>query len=294
MKRVSIYYKLLIVLAVFILLSYFIKGNNELTFSETIFFSFLVVSTFIFGIILAFSIANRHSRLSNIRESLRAQDSILINIYLSSRIFNDKVLAKIREKIDEFLISQIDYKLIDFDKESPQKLKELYFFLEDLEEKSEKQKQVKSNLLDDMRDLVKLQKEISYYIKSKMMFYEWFSLTILGLIILFCLLYTNENSVISVIITSLLGTALSLLLFVLKDLDSLGWQEQNWIWEPLSRLFTELDLLPYYPEDLFKQGRLRIKDIEQVVGVKEVRIAHYPHKYPDFRDKKIEIVNLEK
>ncbi len=287
MKRVSIYTRLLIAFFIFIIAGLLIKGGRGIEFKETVFSGFLVVSSFVFGIIIAFSIANRHARLSSIRQSLREQDAILLNIYLLSETFDKRIIGAVREKIDNLLISQIDYKLIDFDKESPKKLKILYVFLEKLKTKTKNQEESKDKILDNAMELEKICKEVDYQIRNGMMFYEWISLLVLGGIILFCLFYVNDGSFISVLVVAFLSTSLVLLLLVLYDLDTLLWQERNWIWEPLSALFVELDLIPYFPEPVIK--RINLKKIEDL---KKIRIAIYPKPYPDMSGKKVRVVKL--
>ena len=86
------------------------------------------------------------------------------------------------------------------------------------------------------------------------------------------------------VISVLVSTASVMLLLVIRELDSLRWKEHGWIWEPLEDLFSDLDLLPYYPAEVISEGR--------AVPKKEakVRIAYYPKQYPDFTGKKIIIV----
>jgi hypothetical protein len=75
-------------------------------------------------------------------------------------------------------------------------------------------------------------------------------------------------------------------------LDNLAWQEQNWIWKPLTNLFIELDLFPYFPIDVLNSGRLSLKEIKKWDKVKKIRVAHYPLSYPDMTGKKVEIIKL--
>jgi len=284
---VSIYLKLAIVFVIFLILTYFVKGQGKTDLADKI----ISVSSFVFGVILAFSILNRHSRLSKIRERLREQDAKLLEIYYLSKLFSRKVQEEIKEKIDSLLISQIDYKLVDFDKESPKKLKEFFMFIEKLKA-NKKEEDTKNKILEMLEKDIEIQKEVVYHVKNKMMFYEWISLIVMAGIIFFSLIfYFNTNNLSSVIVVSLLCTALTLLLFVLKDLDRLEWQEENWIWDPLSNLFTELDLLPYFPDAVFDSGRLEKKFLSKW---KKIRIAHYPCPYPNMKGKKVEVLVVNK
>jgi uncharacterized membrane protein YqaE (UPF0057 family) len=288
MKRANIYIKLLITLIIFLILTYFIKGVGKNDFIDVI----LSTAGFIFGVILAFSIANRHSRLSEIREALREQDAKFLEIYYLSKMFKKSIIDKIKEKIDAVLIAQIDYKLVDFDKAAPRRMQEFFEFIESLKMKGQA-KDVWKKIIDTLGVMEEIQKRVSYQVKNKIMFYEWISLLAMAGIIFFCLIfYINTNSLSSIVTISILCTALVLLLFVLKDLDSLAWQEDNWIWQPLTSLFIELNLLPYYPDALFSHGRLKLEEVKKWDKITEARIAHYPNPYPNLEGKTIEIVKL--
>lgn len=85
------------------------------------------------------------------------------------------------------------------------------------------------------------------------------------------------------ILTILLSTSSFIFILILRDLDGLFWKEQDWIWEPLNQLFSELDLIPYYPVDVIKQKRAKLEK-----GLK-IRVAYYPNPYPDQSGKKTKI-----
>lgn len=286
MKRGNIYLYLILLFVIFLFISIYIPGKG---ISNDFINTVLAIASFIFGVIIAFSISNRHSRLSNIRSSLRKQDALFLELFFLSKSFGKEIQEKIKMLIDRVLISQIDFKLIDFNKESPIRIKNLCLFIEKLKVKNKNQEETKDKMLDCNEELLEIQKEVEYEVRNQMMLYEWISTLILGIIIIFCLFYINNNSLISIIVIPFLSTALVLLILVLEQLDSLKFQEQNWIWEPLSQLFLELDLLPYFPDAIFKQNRIKMKSLKKFG---KLRIAHYPNPYPNMAGKKIEIVKL--
>ena len=53
----------------------------------------------------------------------------------------------------------------------------------------------------------------------------------------------------------------------------------------------ELDLPPYIPADVIKEGRLDIKALKRV---KKYRLVTYPNKYPDFASKRIKVMKISK
>jgi hypothetical protein len=288
MKRVSIYYRLILAFVIFLLLSFIIVGQGKTDFADKI----LTVTSFVFGIILAFSISNRYSRLSNIREKLREQDAKLLEIYYLSQGFNKQLKDKIKNLIDDFLIVQLDYKLKDYNTLVPEKTRSMFLYLEKLK-LTKKEDEIRKDILKILEEIIEINKAVVYQLENKMAFYEWIVLCTLSVIIFFVLIYFfNTNTFITVFIISFLNTALCLLLFILNDLDNLAWQEQNWIWKPLTNLFIELDLFPYFPIDVLNSGRLSLKEIKKWDKVKKIRVAHYPLSYPDMTGKKVEIIKL--
>jgi Na+/melibiose symporter-like transporter len=289
MKRVSIYTKLLLTLLFFLIISFIFRGQGETDFADKI----LSVTSFIFGITLAFSISNRYSRLSSIREKLRKQDAKLLEIYYLSKKFNKNLREKIKEKIDSFLIVQLDYNLVDYNKEVPEKTKEFFFFLEKLKLSGEEDR-VRKDILKILEEIIEINKEISYQVENDMAPYEWIVLSTLAAILFFVLIYFyNTNTLISIVIIAFLNTALCLMLFILNDLDSLRWQERNWIWKPLANLFVELDLFPYFHEEVFSSNRISFKDVKKWDKINNIRIAYFPNPYPDMNGKKVKLVNLK-
>ena len=97
----------------------------------------------------------------------------------------------------------------------------------------------------------------------------------------------NDYSYISLVTIPFLCTALLLFLLFLKELETLQWQEQNWIWGPLSELFIELDLPPYFPEPLFQANRM---DLKYINTLKEYRLACFPQGYPNKEGKYVKLI----
>jgi len=281
MKKRSIYLELLITLLVFFLIAYFVKGQGINEFIKLI----LTVSTFIFSILLAFSTANRHSRLNAIRKLLRSDDAALLSIYYSSKNFGKTTSNKCKKILDEYLQTQIDYELVDYEKSTPKFLK-LYQFILDLKANTDIKKESKGQMMNDARDSIKNQKEVIYWVNDQMQKFEWISLTSLCAIIMWCLFYINNGTIIAQVVIPVLGVSLVLLLLVLRDLNKLYWQEKHWDWLPLADLFIELDLIPYFPEELFTLKRIKLKDLKHI---KKFRVGRTPN-LPNLKGKTIKTV----
>ena len=263
---------------IFSLIAIFIHGTG----TSDLIITLLSVASFLFGIFLAFAIANRQSRFNSIRMSLRKDDALILSIYKLSASFGTEVQSKCKLLIDDFLINSIDYELIDYDK-SVDKFNKLFDFFLGIEPKTEVQKIIYDNIISALRDSTNNKKELIHWLNEKMLNFEWGSLLILAFVILVSLFVINNNSFISVLITVLLGTSLILFLLILRSLDNLRWKEDAWIWIPLTELFIEIESMPYIPKVVIERGIKLKKGITY-------RVVEYPYPYPDFSDKKIKII----
>lgn len=243
----------------------------------------LSASSFLFGIFVAFSIANNHSKLSKVNETLKEDEAILLSVYELSSSFGENVKNKVRNLIDNYLIDQIDYYLWDF-KYSYKTFIALHRFLNTLEAKTKTQEAPRIHILGLMSESFKNRKVVETYSQEKMWTFEWTSILILLGLIIFIVLKSNDGTYTSIILSTLLLSSAIILVFVLRDLNNLRWKEKTLIWEPLDNLFHALDLLPYYPKGIVKSKRAKIKKGEKI------RLASYPDPYPDMTHKKVEIV----
>lgn len=281
MKHTSIYFQLGLIYIFFFIIAFLFKGHNLNSVMETV----LSVSSYLFAILLGFSIINRKERINSIRSLLRSNDATLLSIYETSKLYGDEVTKKIQKLIDDILIKQIDYRLVDIDKSTQELLLLLRFCYSLKTDNSNKDE--KLTMMDNCKDLLSNQKEVIYWIKDGMMFFEWISTLVLCSIIIFCIYLLNDGSLVMFITVPFLATTLVLLLFILRDLNNLRWQEGDWIWGRLVDLFKELDLPPYLDVNLFKNSRVNKKLLNLPA---EYRLVEYPSKYPKFDDKIITLI----
>src|SRR3989338_209968 len=136
--------------------------------------------------------------------------------------------------------------------------------------------------MDGLGQLMKNHKRVAFSVNERMLPLEWMSLILLATIILSCLFPIGGNFLLSQAIIALLGTTIILLLLVLRELDSLRWQEKRWILEPICELFVQLDLIPYLPQPLIESGRITRKDL---LRIKTYRLRLLPNPYPDMSGK---------
>ena len=280
-NKIKIQEGFLIAFFVFALISFLTPNlvpNNSI---QTLF----SVSSFLFGIFTAFSITNRHDRLNKIKEILRENDAIFLFCYQSSSIFSIKVQKEIQSLIDKNLTDQIDYYLTDF-RHSNTSFISLLTYIINLKPKTKAQEIVYGKMVDLLGDMSKNRKQVETLVQSRMPEFEWLSLIILGIIIIFCIFYTNDGQLFVATASTLLATTVVVLLLIIRDLDTLKWKENNWIWTQLNDLFYEINLLPYYPKNLIKSGRVKLEKNQTI------RLSTCPNKYPDMTGKVVEIIQI--
>ena len=277
-KRLDIHEGIILFGIIFILLGIFVPGKGMSDFMIAL----LSVSSFLFGIFMAFSIADRHQRLKDIRGLLRRGDASITHMYNLCAVFGKKKQKEFQTLLDRWIIAQLDYYLRDYKRSEPEFFK-LYDFLIKLKPKTGVQNEGYETISDSLKELNTRNKVIRYLSRDRMSNAEWGSILLLGGIILFSLFYINANTFGSIALIVLLGIALVILILLLRDLDALYWKEQHWVWDPITDLFRQIDLLPYFPDEVIDRQRIKIKK-----GLK-YRVAHYPHPYPDTSGKTIEI-----
>lgn len=269
-------------LAAFILLAIFVRGYEP----SSIIIALLSVSTFLFGIFGAFIMQDRFARLNELRSILRADDSMHISVYKMSSVFGRDVQKKVQNLIDNYIVKTIDYRLEDYHMAEKEFLA-LYDYIVGLKPKNPRQTEVYASMLECVNKSNENRNSIGYRVRNRLEKYEWFSLVGLLTSIVFIVFYINDGSLSFIIISVLVSTASVMLLLLIRELDNLRWKEQKWIWEPLEDVFSDLDLLPYYPSEVLFERRVKPKK-----GAK-IRIAYYPKPYPDFTKKEVIITSMD-
>jgi hypothetical protein len=286
MNDKRVYVKLVIAYGVFLIASV-IFINKEITELST---TLLSIVAFLFGIFLAFSITNRQHRLNSIRRLLRVGDGLIADSYQLTKVFPKKVTEQGRRILDKYLIKQIDYTLNDYEK-SNKEIMSLYNFVLQLKPRTDLQKESQKKMIDNVRTILQHRKRIIYNIHNKMFVFEWIALIGLYVVFIILMFQLNDGSGLAVLILPILATVLTLLLWILQNLNNLRWQESLWIWKQISELFVQLKLKPYFVEDIISTGRFPKKEVKKL---REYRLAVFPNKYPDMSGKKVKVIKNRK
>lgn len=263
------------------LLYVFLKDYNVLGDVPALFSG----ATFLFSILIGFSLSRRYTRLVSLKEAIRVNDARLSSMMHMMAAFPETIQQTFRNKLEAHLISQIDYRLEHFH-QTLTSLNNLYSFTVEnivISPGDVKQQEHYVLLLNSVSALSESHRHISHLVEDKMPQHESIALWVLAGVVWLGLL-SLDGGTLFLLLVPVLSTILIYLLLVLRSLDRLLWGEQTWIWRPLTRLFQELGMVPYFPEAMYTSGRLPQSFFDNLPSY---RIAYYPNSYPDFSDKEV-------
>jgi len=245
----------------------------------------LSVATFLFGIFIGFSISDRHARIEKVRANDSSERSEMVSVYKSALIFGKNIQKKIQQRLDQYLMLTLDYRIWDFyktEKEFEAFAKEVLSIKAPVNNSKKAVAYYEmSKRVNNMRDL---RGETAEIINERLSPSEWIILGFLGLAILSSLVLIGNKTISSFLLVTGLSGAVIFLTYFLYSLDSLSWKKEARIFEPYEQTFESIGLMRYYPKDLIREGRVR-----KHKG-KSYRMGIFPKPYPDLSGKKIEIV----
>ena len=272
---------MLVIFCAFLAVAYVYNGDGTLSESSKI---LLTVTSFVFGFYINNLISHARAGHSKVVESLREEGGYMKAIYLvliSS--FSEEQVARVRGNMDDYLTAGMDYKIYDYSKSYPE-FKKLYTELMNLSPESKQQDGGWNQIIRIISEVSKNRTRIETSVKERVSTFEWLTISVLLVVVLYFIFSLSTGTWTSIILTASIATTLTMLLIILYSLDSLRWKEDKWFWEPIEELFKSLDLLPYYSDLLIKSGRVKVK------SGKNIRVASYPHPYPDMSEKKVRIL----
>ncbi|HEY1828177.1 MAG TPA: hypothetical protein VGF87_09155 [Acidimicrobiales bacterium] len=241
------------------------------------------MAAFLFGLLLAFSIARARDRLTKVQDLVAKSDAGLHSIHQLMAVFPPADCHAVRQLVDDHLTDQIDYRLVDYYLATPsfhQLLDAVYGLQPDTPQRDGTYKELVSLGISMSTD----RGEIEATTGQSLSPIEWSGLLLL-LVVLFSLIAALPGgTVLGSIVVGLMASALTTLMVLVRKLDLLRWHERVSIWEPTTRLFRSMGLDPYVPREVIDAGRYR--------PTGTVRVVDYPAPYPDRRSKVVTVEHL--
>jgi hypothetical protein len=239
------------------------------------------MATFLFGVLIAFTIARTTERLAVVQTLVSRGNASLLSIHQVMAVFPEESGARVRHLIDRQLTHQIDYRLLDNHLSTSSHLALMGAIIE-LDPQTRREEQAYRSLLDTCIDMTANRAQIEATTGQSLQPIEWIGLLLLLLILMALIVVLPGGTLWGALIAGALAGTLVTLVVLLRKLDLLRWHERSSIWEPTTRLFRSMGLHPYVPRQVIIDGRYRPDGV--------VRVVDYPDPYPNRSTK---IVTLE-
>ena len=241
------------------------------------------MATFLFGVLIAFTIARTTERLAVVQTLVSRGNASLLSIHQLMAVFPEESAVNVRQLIDRQLTHQIDYRLLDNHLSTPSHLALTAAIIE-LDPQTLQEEQAYRSLLDTCIDMTANRAQIEATTGQSLQPIEWTGLLLLLLILMALIVVLPGGTLWGAVVAGALAGTLVTLVVLLRKLDLLRWHERSSIWEPTTRLFRSMGLHPYVPRQVITDGRFR------PAGV--VRVVDYPDPYPNRSTKIVTLENL--
>ena len=242
------------------------------------------MTTFLFGVLLAFTIARARERLLLLQDTISKNDAALLSVHQMVTVFSEEDQVRIRRLVDEQLTSEIDYRLVDHHYSTPAFLA-LAGAIYALEPESQQQVGAYRELMRLCIDVGSDRSIIESITGQSLSVLEWSGLILLLLVLVGLIAIIPGGTPLGAVAAGVLAGTLTTLMILLRKLDLLRWHERVSIWEPTTRLFRNMGLDPYVPRLVIDSGRYR--------PTGRIRVVDYPDPYPDRSSKRVAVEFLD-
>ena len=229
------------------------------------------MAAFLFGVLMAFTIARTRERLALIQDLIAKGNAGLLSIHQMMAVFGECDRDRVRELIDRRITDQIDYRLVDNHLSSGSQL-ELADAVYQLDPSTRQLEAVYKELVKLTIDMGADRALIEAATGQALSAIEWSGLLLLLLLLLGLIAVLPGGTLLGALVAGGLAGTLATLMILLRKLDRLRWHERTAIWEPTTRLFRSMGNDPYVPREVIDNGRYRPSG--------RVRVVDYPDPYP--------------
>lgn len=248
LRKIRIKYLILIIIVLAFTASFLVPGSS----GDSVVQDAITFIGILFGIIVGFFIADLYTRYSTIRSNAATDSSSLSTFYIFAVIIAKETgdtqwLGRVEDRIekyihhfmplgwDEYHKTEKDFELIG------ESLKELEYG------DSNKANEAFSNILNVYNGHSTARENLVMFGRDKLSWGEWLISLFLGVLLLVCLFYVKDDgSLISILFTGAISSAVLLLFVVLRDLDNLNFGENEVSVEPYERVLDAIGRPRYH------------------------------------------------
>ena len=204
----------------------------------------------LFGIIVGFFIADLYSRYQGIRDNAGTDSSCLSTFYFFAKILaeetkNKKWLEDVKKRIENYIKKFMPLSWEKYS-ETETEFSDLGKSLQELKYSGEKANETYSNILNVYNQDSEARENLVMFGKDKLSWGEWLITFFLGGLLLASLFYVKDSSLVSILFTGAITSAIVILFIVLRDLNNLNFGENAVSVEPYERVLDAIGKPRYY------------------------------------------------
>jgi hypothetical protein len=237
---------------------------------------------FLFGVFVAFALDSARNRMSKVDDLLKVDEANFLALYELAGTLGADEQAQLTELIDAHMQDQIDYRLRDFDRSAPSHLRILRHVAAAAADDDAGSAIIREQMLTLILQTNANRTQVETSVGGGLSKAEWTCIFALFALLYLTLPFFDTGTVFGSLLVAMLSATLAVFVAILWKVDHLRWQEGEWIWKPLDRLFRNIGRLPYYPKPLLEEKRAS--------PVGRIRVADYPQPYPEVEGKVVEEV----
>jgi len=240
MKQIGAKYLLIFLIVASFLAAYFFPGVEE---NETIQTSITFIGI-LFGIIVGFFITDLYARYQAIRSNAAIDSSSLSTFYAFAKILGENKKNKAWLKKQQTLIDNYVKKFMKLPwerySETEKEFSAIVDSLKEIKYDTNKENETYSNILSIISQHSDAREKLVMFGKASLSVGRWLVVLFLGGLLLGSLFYVKDSSLVSIIFTGVLSSAILILLFVLRDLSNLNFGENAVSVEPYERVLDAI------------------------------------------------------
>lgn len=226
----------------------------------------LTITTFLLGIIIGFFTYVTSTDYVHVKDLIANENAGWISLHRSVSIYHVEAAPPLADAIDTYVRRTLDYEIMDYPRYTIAEFDAAATVIRTLPFKPDASS-IHQVILGEL-DAITLARQQLFILGSK-------SLSVFSWLVLFALAGLVTTSLYGLrtgewffdLITVLIGSAIVLLLLLIRDLDSYIWNEGTFGFEAETQLLHAIGKLPYFPAEAIASGRVRPGDAEYRVGI---------------------------
>ena len=237
------------------------------------------IVSFLFGFLITISFSMLWSRVSALKSSLAIETGRLVSLFELSKSLGKKFNEKVREHIDNYTVNTLrDYTRYEVGRESTYGI---YDDLEEIELKTESQKQAASSFYYILGEFEPLREQLEFLTRRGLLWALKFANYALALILI-SLLFLNRGNSFNDWLFVVLSTVIVFIILIIEDYEALRIGDYSVNISNSEQIFDLLGEKRYYPRRLLKRVRLERGQVYRVgvydSSIKKERIVNMKYR----------------